>query len=95
MATRWLRSCFRAVSCEAATAADEVCSSSSRCAAEQRARTASTWAMCSANPRCGVLCLVAERALRFVSVLNALEEYLFAAGVINQSLESLQKTNFF
>ena len=42
MATRWLRSCFRAASWEAATAADEVCSSASRCAAEQRARTSST-----------------------------------------------------
>ena len=74
MATRWLRSCFRAASWDAATAADEVCSSSSRCAAEQRASTASTWAMCSANPRsCGVFVLVAERALRFVSVLNVLE----------------------
>ena len=37
MATRWLRSCFRAASWEAATAADEVCSSASRWAAEQRA----------------------------------------------------------
>ena len=41
MAMRWLRSYFRAVSCEAATAADEVCSNASRCAAEQRASTAS------------------------------------------------------
>ena len=39
MATRWLRSCFRAASWDAATAADEVCSSASRCAAEQRAST--------------------------------------------------------
>ena len=42
MATRWLRSCFRAASWEAATAADEVCSNASRCAAEQWASNAST-----------------------------------------------------
>ena len=56
MATRWLRSCFRAVSCERAAAADDVCASASRCAAEQLSSTASmpvlawVWAMRSANP---------------------------------------------
>ena len=49
---QWTCSLCRAKSNSKATdtAADEVCSSSSRCAAEQRASTASTWAMCLANP---------------------------------------------
>ena len=96
MAMRWLRSIRLAVSWDAATAADEVCSKASRCVAEQCASTASmpvlawVWTMCSANPRSVRRFILGGReALRFVSVLNALEEYLFAAGVINQSPESL------